>query len=59
MMLRNGFYHWENQKIHLKFQHLIEADLIPMADILTRGLAQYHIEQALVCRLPWQLLVLH
>ena len=58
-MLGNGFYGLENQKIHLKFQHLIEADLILLADTLTRGLAHYHIEQALVCWLPWQLLVLH
>ena len=35
---------------------LLQSNLIPLANILTPGLSQYHLEQALVCQLPSQLL---
>ena len=38
----------KKSKIFRKLQHMLKADLIPLADTLTPGLTQYHLEQALV-----------
>ena len=44
-------YHRENQKIPWKFQHLFKAKLIPLANIMAPGLAQYQFDKALVNQL--------
>ena len=44
MALVKGVYHRENQKIHLKFEHMIKAYLILKANTATYSLAQYNIE---------------
>ena len=38
----------KKSKIFRKLQHMLKADLIPLADTLTPGLTQYHLEQPLV-----------
>ena len=44
MTLLKGVYYRNNPKIHQEFQHLFKPDLILVTDILTRVLAQHHLE---------------